>query len=543
MAACSSIHKLNLPMRLNTFFQISMPKDAGLLVPGFSILIYIAACIFAFSFTTDDTYITFLHSKNLAEHFEIAPSLGNKIQGYTNFSFVIVNALLYLVTGPDYLEAVSKCLLIFIGSCGIFLLWRSQVLVGLSKLNPIPALLTATSTPFIIWTVGGLETILLAFFLILALYCFIRIQDSNFQRLFLFFGFLSFITRWDSLLFFVFPMLYLLIFQTQRARLVWDSLLYQLIPIGIYLNWVYHYYGELLPTSASKASLDFLNIHLDTGYFYSLLGINWNWICWCLCISIFTLLFLEKKNCKSTSALRLSAPFALAIIFYYLYVMSQGVVHMMFAFRFYTPMLPIMYFCAGIAFEIWARIGVNRLSILNQNLRSLDKPIIICSLFSLILLLPNILTFKKAYYENMLFTNDSHQDQVSVTNQNVNLLGWSTMHQRWKDAAKFFGKIIPSDANVYVWGAGIFPFFSDARFTDNILIGNSARYSNDYAIFPYGSTLPSQNDTYWLYPKTPAEKYSAYYPSHNNFILIKLPVAPKWPLVFGESVKSHWAYY
>lgn len=483
-----------------TFPRISLLKDSGLLVPGFSILMYILACIFAFNFTTDDTYITFLHSKNLAESFEIAPYPGIKVQGYTNFSFVLVNALLYLVTGPDYLEAISKCFLIFIGSWGIFLLWRSQILLGFSKFNPIPCLLTATSTPFIVWTIGGLETILLAFILVLALYSFFRIPDSNYQRLFLVCGFLSFITRWDSLLFFVFPMLYLLLFRTQRARLILDSFLYQLIPIGIYLNWVYHYYGKLLPMSAVKANFD-LNIHLDTGYFYDLLRINWNWASWCLCISIFILYFLVRKNYKFSMPLRLVIPFVLSLITYYFYVMSQGAVHMMFAYRFYTPMLPIMYFCAGIALETWSCMGLKKFSYLNQNSKLFNLTILGCFMFSLVLLLPNILTFKKAYYEDMLLTKDVHQDQMSHVSENINLLGWITMHQRWKGAAKKFGKIIPAGANVHAWSAGIFPFFSEARFTDNTLIGNSARYSNDYAIFPYGSTLPSQDDTYWFYPE------------------------------------------
>src|SRR5512143_3549420 len=48
----------------------------------------------AYNFVTDDAYISFVYSRNLAEHGELSFNLGHPVEGYTNFLWTFVLGLL-----------------------------------------------------------------------------------------------------------------------------------------------------------------------------------------------------------------------------------------------------------------------------------------------------------------------------------------------------------------------------------------------------------------------------------------------------------------
>ena len=47
----------------------------------------------AYNFVTDDAYISFVFSRNLAEHGQLAFNLGQPVEGYTNFLWTVILAL------------------------------------------------------------------------------------------------------------------------------------------------------------------------------------------------------------------------------------------------------------------------------------------------------------------------------------------------------------------------------------------------------------------------------------------------------------------
>src|ERR1041385_519008 len=51
----------------------------------------------AYNFVTDDAYISFVFSRNLAEHGELTFNLGHPVEGYTNFLWTLVLGLGMLV--------------------------------------------------------------------------------------------------------------------------------------------------------------------------------------------------------------------------------------------------------------------------------------------------------------------------------------------------------------------------------------------------------------------------------------------------------------
>src|SRR5215470_17396233 len=55
-----------------------------------------------YNFVTDDAYISFVYSRNFAEHGELAFNLGDPVEGYTNFSWtVILGILIKLGIAPE----------------------------------------------------------------------------------------------------------------------------------------------------------------------------------------------------------------------------------------------------------------------------------------------------------------------------------------------------------------------------------------------------------------------------------------------------------
>src|ERR687883_553373 len=58
--------------------------------------------IFVFNFVTDDAFISFVYSRNLAQHGQLVFNLGERVEGYTNFLWTVLLALgLKLGVAPD----------------------------------------------------------------------------------------------------------------------------------------------------------------------------------------------------------------------------------------------------------------------------------------------------------------------------------------------------------------------------------------------------------------------------------------------------------
>src|SRR5256885_16298834 len=63
---------------------------------------------FAYNFVTDDAYISFVYSRNLAEHGELTFNLGQPVEGYTSFLWTALIGLIMLFGGAP--EITSRVL-------------------------------------------------------------------------------------------------------------------------------------------------------------------------------------------------------------------------------------------------------------------------------------------------------------------------------------------------------------------------------------------------------------------------------------------------
>jgi arabinofuranosyltransferase len=111
-----------------------------------------------YNFVTDDAYISFVFSRNFAEHGQLTFNLGDRVEGYTNFLWTLVLGLLMIVgINPEIASRVLGF------ACALGTFWFSFRIMECAIGRPtwwagLPAVLLSLSSGFACWTSGGLET-------------------------------------------------------------------------------------------------------------------------------------------------------------------------------------------------------------------------------------------------------------------------------------------------------------------------------------------------------------------------------------------------
>jgi arabinofuranosyltransferase len=134
---------------------------AGLAVPY-------AALVLRFRFVCDDAFISFRYAKNLAAGNGLVYNLGERVEGYSNFLWVLICAVIERLHGD-----VTVWPLLVSAAAGAALL--GLVYVALRReleLDPAPSLLAtlllAASPAYAVWATSGLETMPFALLLFTA---------------------------------------------------------------------------------------------------------------------------------------------------------------------------------------------------------------------------------------------------------------------------------------------------------------------------------------------------------------------------------------
>jgi hypothetical protein len=144
---------------------------------GLAAIVLVAHSL-AYNFVTDDAYISFVFSRNFAEHGQLAFNLGQPVEGYTNFLWTFVLGLAMVVgLGP---EGSSRVLATACAVATLYVVVRimDRVLGRRSPWAAVPALLLASSSGFACWTSGGLETQLYTLLVTAALDALIAAADD-----------------------------------------------------------------------------------------------------------------------------------------------------------------------------------------------------------------------------------------------------------------------------------------------------------------------------------------------------------------------------
>jgi arabinofuranosyltransferase len=248
-----------------------------------ALLVPLAAALVAhslvYNFVSDDAYISFVYSRNLAEHGQLVFNLGSHVEGYTNFLWTVILGGLMKVGIEPELSARVLGTAFAVGTMGLVLRLGARLGGGRSLWDYLAPALLAASSGFACWSSGGLETQLFTFLVTGGALCMLEERWALSGLTFA----LAAMTRPEGALIFAVACLHRFVvyviterrFWPRRAELVWVACFLALyVP---YFAWRLWYYGWLFPntfyvkaggepTAAYKAEM------LRKGLFYV-----WQW--------------------------------------------------------------------------------------------------------------------------------------------------------------------------------------------------------------------------------------------------------------------------
>lgn len=315
---------------------------ASLRAPPRALLVLAAlavAALFAWNvartwFQSDDAYISFRYARNLADGLGPVWNAGERVEGYTNFSWMLVIAAgMRLGLEPEWF---SNVLGVGCGALLLVALFRFAAR-GRAHLSPLPwllVLLFAANRSFAAWCTGGLETML---FTLLVFQGFVTVlapwprgRREAVGCALVFAG--AALTRPEGLLFGALAFA-LVLLEVVRGRRALHLALAWLVPfvlvVGAHFAWRRGYYGEWLPnTFTAKVG----GVWLEQGrryyaYFHDTYRIGW----------FVPLLLLAPFGARRREAVALG----FVLLVYGAYVLAVG--GDLFELRFFVHAFPLVY--------------------------------------------------------------------------------------------------------------------------------------------------------------------------------------------------------
>jgi arabinofuranosyltransferase len=296
------------------------------------------------NFVTDDAFISFVYSRNLARHGQLVFNLGERVEGYTNFLWTVLLAgLLKIGLAP---ELMSRLLGTAAGVATLFVCTRaSRTLRGDSGWSPwdaLPALLLAGVPGFACWSSGGLETML--FTLLVTVGATQYLAHGPARGSALAFG-LSALTRPEGLLFFALTGLHLTLTKLvqkklapTRKELAWVGLF--LLLVVPHLLWRRWYYGWWLPNTFYIKSSGLGGVWSQGGFY--LLSFTLQFHLYVVPLLVAAGLIVRRDR----AALKFVGYVALVTAVFLTYVASVGG-DFMGLFRFAMPIVPLLALSAA----------------------------------------------------------------------------------------------------------------------------------------------------------------------------------------------------
>lgn len=224
-----------------------------------TILIVILAGIFIYNvhrnfILPDDAFISFRYAENLVEGEGLVWNSGERVEGYTNFLWVLLMAgAMWLGVEP---EVTSVALNLLAGSAILVAIYflSARFYGSRSPLNWVAPLLLATSSSFTAWCSGGLATMFFTCAVFLAVVAFLREREQR-QKWPLMSSLLfsvASLTRPEGPLFFAIAGVYFIIDLVRRKRTVKAALVWgapYMVIVGSHFLWRFSYYGFLFPNT------------------------------------------------------------------------------------------------------------------------------------------------------------------------------------------------------------------------------------------------------------------------------------------------------
>jgi len=292
--------------------------------------------VFYFNFTAEDAYITYRYAENWVNIGSLVYNVGEPINAMTSPLHAVLSAALFFVTRNTVLSnKIISLVLLFLAALLVWYRYKEQLHIQ------VLALILLSPPSVLLWTFGGLETPILLFLatvtVILALHP--PPFGLNLLCVIFFLGGLAFLTRYDSILFFL-PVALYAVSKTRSIKHVGIALAVAAILPLIWLFVSIHYYGDLLPTSfyvktpkGNLGALIFNGVYIASYLLY--VGII-------PVVALVFILLVPKHRTIDTIYRHFKSIWWLyvALLLEILYGLTMATHHMMFSFRFFVPYIP-----------------------------------------------------------------------------------------------------------------------------------------------------------------------------------------------------------
>ena len=174
-------------------------KNSRIIITALALILFsylfIARC-FELNFIQDDAYTSLRYAKNFSEGKGLVFNEGEKVEGYTNFLWVM------MISGIAFtdkifglhveLDAAAQVLSTFFG---VLIIWLAFFLAREINKNRnrnflhefwdlAPPFLISVSLPFIYWSVSGMETSLFVSLTLLMVILYLRSEKTNHSGIF-----------------------------------------------------------------------------------------------------------------------------------------------------------------------------------------------------------------------------------------------------------------------------------------------------------------------------------------------------------------------
>jgi arabinofuranosyltransferase len=226
-----------------------MPFLLSALLALLAMALFLALIGLFWRFTIDDAYITFRYADNLARGLGAVFNPGERVEGYTSFSWMLLMAIVRALRWEPSLVAKVIGL-----ACSLLTMVMTYRLAWFVSRRPQPVAWLAvlglgTSSALALNTVMGLETPFYTMLLALAVLCLFReAEGGGWWPSTLLFA-LAALTRPEGLAVFGLTWLYQILFARERGRVALSRLAVFGAIVGGHTLWRWAYYGELLPAT------------------------------------------------------------------------------------------------------------------------------------------------------------------------------------------------------------------------------------------------------------------------------------------------------
>lgn len=312
-----------------------------------------------FDYLSDDAFISFRYARNLAEGYGLVYNPGEKVEGYSNFLWVLILSGFHML-GVD-MVLTARALGVIFSVATLLLTFRLSLLIfGEGHFgNLLAPFFLAFNSSYAAWATSGMETLLFTFLITSAVYRYIREQReaSSFPLSAILLALAS-LTRPEGVLCFGITLLHRLVSTLrQKEGNTRDDLLWVCTFLAIfvpYFLWRYWYYGYLLPnTFYAKVGGGVASYLRGLKYIVGFAGTYGGYV-------IFLLPLLLFLRWKQQAVLGYVFLIVISFVIYFVYIGGDGLT----GYRFFVHILPLI----GILLQASLLVGVGLVSLRGEKL-------------------------------------------------------------------------------------------------------------------------------------------------------------------------------